>query len=58
VEEKLGTVSAVTETEVTIAMDDGSTSVVPAPDMILIAAGMRVRVIDTGDGKPIYAWGQ
>lgn len=52
-----GTVTAVAGTDATVTMDEGSTRVVPVPDMILVEAGMPVTVIDIGDGKPIYKWG-
>jgi hypothetical protein len=38
-------------------MDDGSEIVVEVPELIHVGVGIRVTIIDTGDGKPIYRWG-
>jgi hypothetical protein len=46
-----------TETEATVTMDDGSTSAISLPQMISIEVGMPVTVVETGDDKPIYRWG-
>lgn len=57
-EKRQGTVTEVTDTEATVVMDDdGSTRVVSIPGMVMIEVGMKVKIIDFGDDKPIYAWG-
>ena len=56
-EERRGTVIAVAGTEVTVTMDDGSISVVSVPKMIVVEVGMPVTIVDTGDDKPAYRWG-
>jgi hypothetical protein len=43
--------------QATVSIDDGSERVIDVPPRIHVAIGMRVTIVDTGDGKPIYAWG-
>ena len=47
----------ITGSQATVAIDDGSERVVDVPPMIHVEVGMRVTIIDAGDGKPIYGWG-
>ena len=38
-------------------MEDGSERVISVPEMIHVEVGMPVTVVDFGDNKPIYKWG-
>jgi hypothetical protein len=58
-ETKTGKVVEVTPTGATIELEDGSREIVEAVPVedILIQVGTSVSVTETGDGKPVYAWG-
>ena len=56
-EVRRGTVTDLSETDATVAMDDGTVLVVSVPEMIQVELGMAVAVVDTGDGRPVYKWG-
>jgi hypothetical protein len=53
-----GTVTALSGSVARLAIDDGSERVVHRPEMLDIDVGTPVTIIDTGDGQPIYHWGE
>jgi hypothetical protein len=53
-----GTVVKLEGQEATLEMEDGSTRTVSVPEMLDVSVGTTVQIYDTGDAKPIMAWGQ
>ena len=55
-EERQGTVAAVTEDDAIVLLDDGTSLTVSIPDGIAAVVGMRVTVVEAG-GSATYRWG-
>jgi len=57
--EQEGKISSVREdNNVIVQFDDGSQTELQAPDSILVAPGIPVAIVDTGDGRQIIVWGE
>ena len=58
VKEERGTVVAMNDQDATVLLEDGESRIVSVPEMLDVSVGTTVKIIDTGDNKPIFAWGQ
>jgi len=56
-QEQRGTVEGLEGAKATLALDDGSERVFDVPERILVEVGMAATVVDVGDGKPVFVWG-
>jgi hypothetical protein len=56
--EERGTVVEMDGLNATVQMDDGGSRVVSVPEMLDVEVGTTVKIVDPGDGKPIFLWGQ
>jgi len=42
----------------TVQMENGESRIVSVPELLDVSVGTTVKIVDTGDDKPVYAWGQ
>jgi hypothetical protein len=56
--ETRATVVELDKDEATLELEDGTRQVVHLPEALDVDKGTTVRIVDVGDGKPIYLWGR